>query len=583
MILQALCEYYDRKAALGEMPPYGRESRPIPYLVVINPDGDFLRLESTAEDIDGVKTVKKFMLCHSRGRSGSKSWATANSLWDHYGYVFGFPDKLDFTNTKKASTAAKQCKTFQDELHRLEALNPHDEGLSAVVRFYGKLQQNISKLKSDPLFDEAFKKGGTNFAFRLVTEAEPVGTAAGFNYGDDDPDAPEGLCLVSGEHRHIARVNSSISLRNAKLGGAKLVGFQKNSGYDSYHKEQGLNAPISIEANYAYSTALNTLLAPKSRNKFFFNKDTLVFWAGKDNKFSDMFSVFFTALPTDDPDRNVEQISSLLKAPLTGTVMGDGDTRFYVLLLSPNVSRIAVKLWEETTVRKMAVNIRRYFADLDIVRGPGDKEFMPLANLLRSISLQYKEENLPPQLFPSMMLSILEGLPYPELLQQQTIGRIKADRKVNRNRASLLKAYLTRKNNNNEKAITMSLDLTNTNPAYLCGRLLAIFEKIQQEAMPGGVNSSIRDKYYDSFSCTPNLAFARLSALSNHHLQKLSHGRQVYFERLKGEVMELLNPDGLPAHFSLDDQSRFAIGYYQQRQDFFKKKDSDANSETPTE
>ena len=119
MILQALCEYYDRKAALGEMPPYGRESRPIPYLVVINPDGDFLRLESTAEDIDGVKTVKKFMLCHSRGRTGSKSWATANSLWDHYGYVFGFPDKLDFTNTKKASTAAKQCKTFQDELHRL--------------------------------------------------------------------------------------------------------------------------------------------------------------------------------------------------------------------------------------------------------------------------------------------------------------------------------------------------------------------------------------------------------------------------------------------------------------------------------
>ena len=104
MILQALCEYYDRKAALGEMPPYGRESRPIPYLVVINPDGDFLRLESTAEDIDGVKTVKKFMLCHSRGRTGSKSWATANSLWDHYGYVFGFPDKLDFTNTKKAST-----------------------------------------------------------------------------------------------------------------------------------------------------------------------------------------------------------------------------------------------------------------------------------------------------------------------------------------------------------------------------------------------------------------------------------------------------------------------------------------------
>lgn len=119
----------------------------------------------------------------------------------------------------------------------------------------------------------------------------------------------------------------------------------------------------------------------------------------------------------------------------------------------------------------------------------------------------------------------------------------------------------------------MSLDLTNNNQAYLCGRLFAIFEKIQQEANPSGVNSTIRDQYFDSFSCTPNVAFARLSALSNHHLQKLSHDKQVYFERLKGEVMDNIDPNGLPAHFSLDDQSRFTIGYYHQHQAFFKKKD----------
>lgn len=128
----------------------------------------------------------------------------------------------------------------------------------------------------------------------------------------------------------------------------------------------------------------------------------------------------------------------------------------------------------------------------------------------------------------------------------------------------------------------MSLDLTNSNQAYLCGRLFAIFEKIQQEANPSGVNSTIRDRYYDSFSCTPNVVFARLSALSNHHMQKLAKGRQVFFERLKGEVIENINPDGLPAHFSLDDQSRFTIGYYQQRQAFFKKKDEE-NSDNSQE
>ena len=150
---------------------------------------------------------------------------------------------------------------------------------------------------------------------------------------------------------------------------------------------------------------------------------------------------------------------------------------------------------------------------------------------------------------------------------------------VNRNRAAFLKAYLNRKQNNNEKEITMSLDFTNNNQAYLCGRLFAIFEKIQQEANPGGVNSSIRDLYFDSFSCTPNVVFARLSSLSNHHLQKLARGRQVYFERLKGEVIDNIDSNGLPAHFSLDDQSRFTIGYYHQRQAFFKKKDEEESAD----
>lgn len=575
MILKALCEYYDRKAALGEMPPYGREWKPIPYLVVINKDGDFLRLESTLEGNGQDRRPKQFMLSLSHGRSGSKSWATANSLWDHYGYVFGFPKKMDYDNAKNVKTGQLQNLSFQKELKRLEKLNSHNSSLQAVLLFYDKLDANIKKVKNDPLYEEAFKKDGTNFAFQLVAEDEPIGCDKNFNYGDEDENATMGLCLVTGEYKSIAILNNAISLRNANASGAKLVGFQKGSGYDSYQKEQGLNAPISKEVNYAYTTALNTLISPKSKNKFFFNKDTLVFWAAKDNAFEDMFSAFFTNLPKDDPDSNVQRISALMNAPLKGSLTDDDDTRFYLLLLSPNNKRIAVKLWVEETVRKMATNIRNYFNDLEIVRGPNDKEYMPLGNLLRSISLQNKEENLPPQLFQAMMRAILEGLPFPEQLLMQTIGRIRADKIVNRNRAALLKAYLNRKRYINEKEITMSLDLTNNNQAYLCGRLFAIFEKIQQEANPSGVNSTIRDQYFDSFSSTPNVAFARLSALSNHHLQKLPRGRQVYFERLKGEVMENISSNGLPAHFSLDDQSRFVIGYYQQRQAFFKKKDED--------
>lgn len=580
MILQALCEYYDRKAAQGQMPPYGREWKPIPYIIIIDADGNFVSLESTLEGEGKERRAKSFLLSHARGRSGSKSWATANSLWDHYGYVLGLPKKLDFANKKAVETGQKQNQAFREELHRLSALNPNDSGLRAVMLFYGKMDENMERLRCDPLYTEALRKDGTNLAFRLICDTEPVGSSPDFDYGDSDGDAPQGLCLVTGTHGPIAILNNSISLRNANPSGAKLVGFQKGSGYDSYQKEQGLNAPISEKANYAYTTALNALLAWNSKNKFFFDQDTLVFWASQDNQFEDMFSAFFAALPKDDPDRGVERISALMKAPLRGSLTDDDDTRFYLLLLSPNNKRIAVKLWEEASVRTLARNIRQYFTDLDIVRGPSDREFMPLVNLLRSIAVQNKEENLPPQLFLSMMRAILEGLPLPQLLQTQTIGRIRADSTISRNRAALLKAYLNRKRNNNEKPITMSLDPTNHNQAYLCGRLFAIFEKIQQEAMPGGVNTTVRDQFYDSFSCTPNVAFARLAALSNHHLQKLETPRKVYFERLKGEVMAQISPDGLPAHFSLDDQSRFVIGYYHQRQAFFSKKVNKENTET---
>lgn len=574
MILKALCEYYDRKAALGEMPSYGREWKPIPYLVVINKEGDFLYLESTQEENVKGKSFKDFTVSHYEERSGQRSWETANSLWDHYGYVFGFPKDMNFDKADGVEKGHLQNQSFRNELKRLEKLNPNNVSLHSVLLFYNKLDANIEKVKNDPLYEEAFKKDGTNFAFRLVTEVEQVGYDENFNYGDRE-ETFNGLCLVTGRQSKIVTKNYAIFLKNADPSGAKLVSFQNGCGYNSYHKKQGQNAQLSQEVNFKYTTALNVMISSRSKNKFFLNKDTLVFWAAKDNAFEDMFSAFFTDLPEDDPDKNVQRISALMNAPLKGSFTDDDDTRFYLLLLSPNKKRIAVKLWVEETVRTVATNIRNYFNDLEIVRESDDKEYMPLGNLLRSISLQNKEENLPPQLFQAMMRAILEGLPFSEQLLTQTIGRIRADKIVDRNRAALLKAYLNRKRYINEKEITMSLDLTNNNQAYLCGRLFAIFEKIQQEASPSGVNSTIRDQYFDSLSSTPNLALARLSALSNHHLHKLPRGKQVYFERLKGEVMENISSKGLPAHFSLDDQSRFVIGYYQQRRAFFKKKDED--------
>jgi CRISPR-associated protein Csd1 len=165
MILQALCEYYDRKLALGEMPPYGREMKSIPYLVVIDKDGNFLRLESTMEGDGEKQHARKFPVRLAHDRYGNLS---PNSLWDNYGYVFGFPKKMDFENSENIERGRQQCDAFQKELRRLANLNPQDKGLSAVLLFYKDLQENLGKLMADSLFDEAFNKSMQDIVFCRV-------------------------------------------------------------------------------------------------------------------------------------------------------------------------------------------------------------------------------------------------------------------------------------------------------------------------------------------------------------------------------------------------------------------------------
>ena len=118
----------------------------------------------------------------------------------------------------------------------------------------------------------------------------------------------------------------------------------------------------------------------------------------------------------------------------------------------------------------------------------------------------------------------------------------------------------------------MSLDTSNTNTGYRLGRLFAVLEKVQEEASPG-INATIRDRFYGSASSVPVTVFPHLMKLKNHHIAKLENkGRAVNLEKIIGEIVDDIKD--FPGHLSLDDQGRFAVGYYHQRQDFFKKKDN---------
>jgi CRISPR-associated protein Csd1 len=300
-----------------------------------------------------------------------------------------------------------------------------------------------------------------------------------------------------------------------------------------------------------------------------------VFWSEKATQFEQQIVDFFSEPPKDDPDRNVRAVESLFRSIQTGAPPGEEEkTRFYVLGLAPNASRISIRFWIVDTVAGMSEKIRRHFADTRITHGPKDRDYLPLFRLLVSTAAQGKADNIPPNITGDTMRAILEGLAYPQTLLQGAIRRIRAEHEITYPRAALIKACInraTRHNpNNGEKELNMSLDETNTNIGYRLGRLFAALEKIQQEANPG-INATIRDRFYGAASSTPVTVFGNLMRLKNHHLSKLENtGRRVNFERLIGKIMDGITD--FPAHLALEDQGRFAIGYYHQMQDFFTKK-----------
>ena len=577
MILQALKEYYDRKAndPDSDIAPEGFEKKELQFLIVINEEGEFINIEDTREKIGNKLVGKSFLLPRSKGRSGSKSYETTFLLWDHIGYLLGLP-----TNDPKS---AKQHQTWLKALAELPPELVADKGVSAMLKFYEKGE--IDKAIASPQITECLKAPQCNMAFRLASDVPvPCGekvqayvldnlTVSSEEVGDStDTTEKHGTCLVTGEKGIIARTHNRTPIdKDTK----NLVGFQKNSGYDSYGKEQGYNAPIIKSTEFAYVTGLNTLL--KSNQRIQVGDATTVFWSEKPSSFETDFSFLFKEPEKDNPDMGTQAVKSLYESLQNGSYQeDDGKYRFYILGLSPNSARISVRFWHVGTIAEFALRIRQYFDDFAIVKPPKEPDYYSIWRILVNIASQDKSENIPPNLAGEFMRAILTGTNYPNTLLQAALRRIRSDttNRVKPIRAALIKAYLNRyyrfNPNNNYVEVTMDLDQNQPAIGYQLGRLFATLEKIQEEANPG-INATIRERYYGAACATPVTVFPNLLRLKNHHLAKLeSKGRVVNFERLLGEIIGRLS--GFPSHISLHEQGMFAIGYYHQRQAFFAAK-----------
>ena len=663
MILQALYEYYERKANLGEIAPIGFEWKPIPFIIVIDAEGNLKSLKDTREKVEKRLLAKTFLVPQSVGRSGSNSWKTTFLLWDHWGYVLGYPKGDSLKDRKKRSEllvsivnsfgeletkhtqllhefsdaeillgeissddittlvnnlsdlsknyqlkesiqlvkglnilkkakmdSSKQLSTFTNMVNSLPDNIKSDEVVSSIIKFYEK--EEYKKIFELENWMEYASVNGANITFQIegynslilsrniIMEYQK--RKALFPENSDDV---KSLCLITGEDDYIERIHNATPILGGQSTG-KLVGFQKNSGFDSYGKEQGFNAPVGHYAQIAYTMALNTLSRSETNKIIIGKKDrstTILFWSEEQNELEQSFPFFFVKF-NDDPDKGVRAVKQLYESIYSGKMSAENEKQFYVLGLAPNAARISVRYWITGTVAQFGQNIKQHFDDLEIVRSEKDSEFFALNTLLSNTALKYDLDNVAPNMAGQVTEAVLKGIPYPHTLLFSTVRRIRAEQRITRTRAAIIKACINRFNrfhNKNEEEITVSLDKTNMNPAYRLGRLFAVLEKIQKDALD---IETIRERYYGAFSSTPVTVYPQLMKLKNHHLAKLEKGTTIYYERIIGEIIDGLDGSGLiPRQFSLEEQGRFAVGYYHQRQNFYKKKEANDDNETNKE
>lgn len=572
MILQALNGYYNRKAADPEarIAPRGFEWKGIDFVLLLNTAGGLIGIEDNRELQGKKRNARQHLVPQAVKKT---SGVAANLLWDNAEYVLGLVQKGKPERTRASHEAF--IARIRDDLDAVD-----DPGTKSVLAFLDEL--DLTSFEGLATWDELTESNG-NLSFRLqgdtrlVCQRPAVVEAIESKLGQVHGNAESRLCAVTGVADVPERLHPAIKgVWGAQSSGANIVSFNLDA-FDSYGKSQGYNAPIGKRTAFSYTTALNHLLRRGSRQRLQVGDASTVFWSDKESVLEDDLTELLGEPGKDDPDAQTAKIRSLYRAvERGGYTPDDGKTEFYVLGLSPNAARISIRFWEVGTVAEISGRIVQHFEDVSITHGPKDPPYPSLFRLLVHTATQGKADNIPPNLAGDLMRAILTGGAYPHTLLQAAVRRNRAERQIDYYRAALIKAVLNRQQRHRqqiEKEITVSLDLSNNRPGYRLGRLFAVLEKIQEEAQPG-INQTIRDKFYGAASASPLSVFSNLMKLKNHHLAKLDHpGRARNFEKLIGEIVD--GVDAFPAQMPLPEQGLFAIGYYHQRQDFFKGKSAD--------
>lgn len=569
-ILQALNGYYDRMAARGEAEPPGYSREKISYAILLTPDGAVADVQDM-RDTTGKKPAPKMMDVPAAKKRASG--IASNTFWDKTAYVLG-------VTAGEGKRTGQEHEAFKTT-HAALLADTQDAGLLALRCFIENWRP--SQFEADARFKEEMKDA--NIVFRMDGEQmfihdRSAARAIVTTVGDDDA---EDLCLVTGTRGKSARLHPSIKgVWGAQSSGASLVSFNLDAS-ESYGKAQGGNAPVFEAATARYGAALNRLLDKGSSNRLQVGDTTTVFWADASGTggeaaagAADEWAAQFFDPPTEKGE------AANVKAQLEAVAQGrpaselnaklDPGTRFYILGLAPNAARLSVRFWYDGTFGDLERRIRDHWQDMAIA--PPPKVWPPSAwHLLIETAAQHKSENIPPLLGGELMRAILNGTRYPRSLMSAILIRIRAEQgEVTPMRAAILRGILTREYRLGfeQKEVPVALDENDTNPAYRLGRWFAELEAIQKHALPG-LNATIRDRFYGSASSAPARTFPVLIRNAMNHLAGLRKDGKAGGHEKRLEAIIAGVEHGLPRSLRIEDQARFAIGYYHQRADRFTK------------
>jgi len=596
MILASLARYYRRLAAENDemgnpkVPPYGFSEEKIGWILVLDKEGC---LKPVVPNLTADKKPQPKLMSVPRPEKRT-SGIKPNFLWDKTAYALGVEANKNKAEVKENLFTPSE-KTFDAfKQYHLDLLkNSEDEGLQALCRFLQNWQPAHFAAENLPA-----EMLDANIAFSLEKPTALIHKreAAQTLWADclKSDEALEGLCLISGDTAPIARLHPAIKgVFGGQSSGGSIISFNKEA-FTSFGKEQGANAPVSEQSAFAYTTALNYLLRRENNHCLTIGDASSVFWAEADDSATAQAAEGFFAHVFTPPDNEQEsaKVFNVLEQISKGRPLQEiapelsPNTRFYILGLAPNAARISVRFWLDTTFGQLAENLAQHWQDLALE--PCAWKTPPsIFKLLLETAIKFKNsegryekpkaETISPVLAGEMTRAVICGTPYPLSLLSQLITRIRADGDVNGLRVAMMKAVLQRRFRKGfiEEGVPMSLNNESPNRAYLLGRLFAVLERIQYQAL-GELNASIADRYYGSASAVPFSVFPRLLSGAKHHLSRLRKdkaGMAVNLDKDLGEIIAKL-PETFPRHLSIDEQGRFAIGYYHQKQSYFAKKET---------